>query len=58
MINQKYKQMSQNERAVHRDMDAVHSYMEDIHNDEEFEKIYTELCEQYDVDGPGQIPHK
>ena len=55
---QEYKKMSQDERGILRDVDAVCSYMDDETNQEEFDIIYMELCEYYNVDGPGQIPHK
>ena len=58
MINQDYKQMSHHEKAIFRDMEAVHSYMENINDQEEFERLYVELNDQYETDGPGQVPHK
>ena len=47
-----------NEALIDKDVEVVESYMNDIHDDDEFHELYQQLCEQYDVDGPGQIPHK
>ena len=32
MINQEYKQMSDHDKGIARDIEAVHSYMEDVNN--------------------------
>lgn len=58
MTDRIYKDLDEDERGIHRDMDAVHSYMTDLHDTEEFDRIYIDLCEYYEVTGPGQIPHQ
>ena len=57
MINQEYKQMSDDDKGIARDIEAVHSYMEDIHDRQEFENLYIMMSEEYETSGHGQIPH-
>ena len=61
LLEQLNKEIEQLEKEINhlknaKDCEVVHSLMENVNDDEEFEILFDSLVDNHDVDGPGQLP--